>query len=307
MMAMASPRTELSRDEIKFINDAAQYLENPTFLMQLANLVGVPLEMVLKGIDKIAPDMVDEAVRNALNSALKVAVYTIPSRANDSAIVIPENINDVGANVGFWHKVAVAGTGAGGGLLGIGGLAAELPTTTTIMFRSIASIAQEFGEDLADTSVRLQCLTVLTMGGPNPSDEAMECTYLEARVGLQAVLSKAATAVAGLAAEELATMIQKGTAPAVVAFIARVASQFGVTVTQKLVFQLLPVVGALGGATINVAFMDHFNTVARFHFGISSLERKYGQDHIHSIYRQTAIANKLKPKALGPALGSTSG
>jgi hypothetical protein len=31
--------------------------------------------------------------------------------------------------------------------------------------------------------------------------------------------------------------------------------------------------------------MDHFNRIARFHFGIRKLERKYGADCVQSLYR----------------------
>ena len=42
---------DLSSDEIKFIQDAARYLENPSFLMKLADYFGKPLELVLQGVN----------------------------------------------------------------------------------------------------------------------------------------------------------------------------------------------------------------------------------------------------------------
>src|SRR5204863_312147 len=135
-------------------------------------------------------------------------------------------------------------------------------------------------------------LSVFCLGGPGKSDDAMESAYLTARFGLQESLMQAVRVVAGVSAEELAAMIQKGSAPAVVNLIAKIASQFNITVTQKVLVQAIPVVGAATGATINVAFMDHFNRVARFHFGIRSLERKYGADLIQSIYLDSARRSK---------------
>ncbi len=274
----------LSHDEQKLIADAAQYLENPSLLMQLAGLVGKPLQLLLNGIDKIAPDRLHQVVNAALGTALGVAVYTIPSKASADALVVG-NINDVGAMTSFWHKVSVAMTGTTSGLFGIGGLAVELPITTTIMFRSIAAIAQEFGEDLQDPAIRLQCLAVFYLGGPSEKIDALDSTYMAARLGLQESFAHAARVVAGVTAEELATMIQKGTAPAIVNFIGRIAAQFEITVSQKIFAQAIPVIGAATGATINVAFMDHFNRVARYHFGIRSLERKYGADFTQAIYQ----------------------
>jgi hypothetical protein len=44
------------------------------------------------------------------------------------------------------------------------------------------------------------------------------------------------------------------------------------------------VVGALGGAAVNYAFIDHFQDVARGHFTVRRLERLYGKELIRSEY-----------------------
>jgi hypothetical protein len=171
-------------------------------------------------------------------------------------------------------------------------LALELPITTTIMFRSIASIAKEHGEDVGHAEVQLQCLTVFCLGGPGTGDDALDSAYLAARFGLQEMVTHATRAVAGLTAAELAASIQRGAAPAVVSLIAKIAARFNVTVSQKVLVQSIPVLGAATGATINVAFMDHFNRVARFHFGIRSLERKHGIDVVQAAYRDAVLRAK---------------
>jgi hypothetical protein len=38
--------------------------------------------------------------------------------------------------------------------------------------------------------------------------------------------------------------------------------------------------------------MDHFNRVARFHFGIRSLERKHGIDVVQAAYRDAVLRAK---------------
>jgi hypothetical protein len=293
MSSSLPAESPLSPPELKLVVEAAQYLENPSLLMQLAGLVGKPLQLLLHGIDRIAPERVHQVVNSALGSALSVAVYTLPGRAIIAAP--PEgDINDIGTSTSFWHKVSVAATGTTSGLFGIGGLAVELPITTTIMFRSIAAIAQEFGEDLNDPNIRLQCLSVFYLGGPNEKIDALDSTYLAARVGLQESFAHAARVIATASADELATMIQKGTAPAIVNFIGRIAAQFEITVSQKVFAQAIPMLGAATGATINVAFMGHFNRVARYHFGIRSLERKYGQELAQAIYQREVTRLKQK-------------
>jgi hypothetical protein len=54
--------------------------------------------------------------------------------------------------------------------------------------------------------------------------------------------------------------------------------RLSVVVTQKLVVQAVPVIGAVGGAAVNYAFIDHFQEVARAHFVVRKLERRYGKD-----------------------------
>jgi hypothetical protein len=65
-----------------------------------------------------------------------------------------------------------------------------------------------------------------------------------------------------------------------------------VIVTQKLAAQTLPVVGALGGAAVNYAFMDHFQDVARGHFAIRRLERAYGKETVQAQYERIRDESK---------------
>src|SRR5205085_1417373 len=76
--------------------------------------------------------------------------------------------------------------------------------------------------------------------------------------------------------------------PIIVRFISHVASRFGVVVTQKVAAQSIPVLGALGGAAVNYAFIDHFQDVARGHFTVRRLERRYGKALVRSEYERLA-------------------
>src|ERR1700704_6071719 len=79
-----------------------------------------------------------------------------------------------------------------------------------------------------------------------------------------------------------------GTSPAaadiLLKFVPQVAARFGLVVTQKVAAQALPLVGALGGAAVNSAFIEHFQDVARGHFTVRRLERLYGKERIRSEY-----------------------
>jgi hypothetical protein len=67
-----------------------------------------------------------------------------------------------------------------------------------------------------------------------------------------------------------------------------VASRFGVVVTQKLAAQAIPLLGALGGAAVNYAFIEHFQEIARGHFTVRRLERAYDKDIVRREYERLA-------------------
>jgi hypothetical protein len=99
------------------------------------------------------------------------------------------------------------------------------------------------------------------------------------------MLAKTVTEAARFVAER--GVIKEG-APILLKFITQIAARFGLVVTQKIAAQTLPVVGAIGGAAVNYAFIEHFQDVARGHFTVRRLERLYGEDKIRTEYDQIA-------------------
>ena len=71
-----------------------------------------------------------------------------------------------------------------------------------------------------------------------------------------------------------------------VRFMAQIGSRFGIIVSQKFAAQALPMIGALGGAAVNYAFMHHFQGVADAHFLVRRLERIYGQEEVRAQYER---------------------
>jgi hypothetical protein len=143
------------------------------------------------------------------------------------------------------------------------------------MLRSIAEIAQSEGEVLSDPETALSCVEVFALGGRAGSADASESGYFAVR----GMLAKTVTEAARFIAERGA--IKEG-AP-ILKFVTQVAARFGL-VTQKVAAQALPVIGGLGGAAVNYAFVAHFQDVARGHFTVRRLERLYGQEKVRSAY-----------------------
>ncbi len=158
------------------------------------------------------------------------------------------------------------------------------------MLRSIAKIAAEHGADLRDPQVRLQCLAVFSLGAPQI--ETMESAYFTSRLGLAMAVKDAAAYVGQHTVREVSEAMTKGTAPILIRLINQIASRFQVVVSEKMVAQAVPLAGAASGALVNAAFSEHFNTVARFHFGIVELEHKYGKELVQAAYQEARLAGR---------------
>jgi hypothetical protein len=230
--------------------------------------VGAPLEGLVKRLPDGARRAISQGTRKALGASLDVALRTLDSRR--------------GAPSDWLHRGIVVATGAAGGFAGLPGLLLELPLSLTVMLRSIADHARAQGEDLSQVAGRLECLTVFAYGSPSASDDAADAGYFAARAALARAVSQAAEIVAGRGAAGAAG--EKG-ATAIAQLVARIAQRLGVAVTDKAAAQLVPVVGAAGGAAINALFMRHYQEVAWAHFTVRRLERAHGAEEVRQAYR----------------------
>jgi hypothetical protein len=57
---------------------------------------------------------------------------------------------------------------------------------------------------------------------------------------------------------------------------------------ERVVATAVPLVGLLGGATVNMLFMEHYQRLAHGHFVIRRLERRYGGAEIAATYARIA-------------------
>lgn len=256
-------RTTLDDDDLALLVRYQRQLEHPSFVAQATSLVGSPLE---KGIERLPAnwkEKIGDATRAALTRSLQVATRTMDLRETESFPRL--------------HKLAAGASGALGGAFGLAALAVELPVSTTIMLRAIADIARANGEDLSREDVRLECLNVFALGGVATSDDGAESGYFVVRAALSRAVGDAAAHIAK------AGVAQQG-APALARLVGMIGSRFKVQVSQKAAAQAIPVLGAAGGAAINIAFTNHFQNIAGAHFGVRRLERRYGPEIIRSAW-----------------------
>jgi hypothetical protein len=269
--------TKLPPADQRVLWRAVTALETGSFVARVSDLTGEPITKALRRLPKPVTRQINRAVQAALNKALDVALHEFHSP-------LPEP----GA-IGF--KIITGVTGGVSGFFGLATLAVELPVTTTLMLRSIAGIARKYGEDLNDPAARLACLEVFALGpGAREGGEGFssETSYYAIRAFLAKTVSEAAEALAerGLA---------QRAAPIVVELIGAVGSRFGLVVSEKFAAGALPVIGAVGAAAVNLAFMDHFQNMAHAHFAIRRLERRYGEREVVRMY--SAYADWMREEA----------
>jgi len=262
---------ELTEGELTTLEEAYARLENPSLAIRMSSAVGMPVEAVTRELGKRAPDAVVEAVSKSTHKAIEFVLQSSMRslKSEDQAPASPR-----------LHAAAAMTTGAVSGFFGIETLIVELPLTTGIMFRSIADIARAEGESPQDPETILNCMQVFAMGSRlSDKDDAAETSYY----GVRVALSKAVTdALQYVASQGIGSV----SAPALVRLISALASRFGVVVTQKAMAQAIPVIGAIGGGLVNTIFISHFQDMARGHFAIRRLERKYGADVVQDLYLQ---------------------
>jgi hypothetical protein len=265
------PLIELTPEEMRELVRAKRLLENPGHAARLGNLLGSPLERGFELLPAEWSGGVHKAVNAALFKALEMAVLTMDTSQGarrEKSIL--------------WHRVAVGASGMFGGALGLAGLPLELPLSTTLILRSIATIAREEGHDLGEISTRLHCLEVFAFGGRSREDDASDSSYWAVRAALGTAVSEAVSYISRRG-------LLDRSAPVIVRLMASIASRFGVIVSQQMAAKAVPIIGAAGGSVVNVLFMAHFQDMARGHFIIKRLEKKYGAEFIEALYHSIAI------------------
>ena len=261
---MDRPPVIFSHRDLLDLRYAKSLLENPSYSMRLSNLIGSPVEKALTLLPKGWHGKVNQVANAALFRALKVAIATTRKRNKP-----PSN---------RMHKALVFASGGIGGAFGLAALAVELPISTTIMLRSIVEIARSEGHDPDAPGTKLDCLEVFAFSGAKSSNPR-EAAYWVTRLALGQTLTDATAYLAAKGALEK-------TAPALTRLIGAIAARFGVVVSEEAAAKAVPAIGAISGSIVNVIFMDHFQQMARGHFIVRRLEKKYDPDEVRHRYEQ---------------------
>lgn len=269
----------MQKDDLTALANAAQQLESSNLATSLSHLIGMPIEKAMAALPGHWSNIVSRMTRMALEKALNTALYSLNQKQ-----LRPKN---------KIHTLLAGISGAIGGTFGITALAIELPVSATIMLRSIADIARSHGEDLDKLESKMACLTVFALSGSNATSSATSETADTSYYALRSVLTKAL----GDTTNHIAIHgLSKESAPAIVKFINAVSVKFSIPVSEKIAAQSVPIVGAISGASVNYLFIQHYQKMAKAHFLVRSLERKYGTHIVKKKYNDIVKYNNEQNK-----------
>jgi hypothetical protein len=268
------------------LSAAVENLEHLPFAARLADYAGQPVDAVTRLLPGRVSHVLRFAIKTTIYKCLQVAIASLDK--------------DVEQRPTEWGpKVMTGVTGCVGGFFGLVALPLELPLTTTLMLRSIANIARAEGEDMDGLEAKLACLEVFALGGAGSSNKA-DVDYFAVR----ALLAK-------LSGEVTAYVLDRGainaSSPIVARLVGEIAGRFGLVLSERVAAGAVPVIGAVGGAAVNMIFMDYFQRIAKGHFTVRRLERIYGTAVVQSLYREKLAAStkrrKQSRRAAAPARG----
>lgn len=167
--------------------------------------------------------------------------------------------------LGGRRQMALAGlTGAAGGVGGMPTALAELPFTITLILRTIQEVAETHGFSPEDPATRRACLEVFSAGSPLAADDGVNTGFLGARLTL--------------------------TGPALHKMIAKVAPKLAAALGQKLAAQAVPVLGAVAGAGLNLAFVGYYREMAEIRFGLLRLGAHHDPAEVSAAFAAAAAS-----------------
>ncbi len=271
----------ITDDDQRFILEAARFFDHPPPLVELVGSMGQALERRARFIPPVVRRQIERATEAALTRAVRAATrLAATTTATKPASTLQTNPTSDAAPPSahpqpFERALHNGITGISGALTGMAGatlVLVDLPLTTTVILHGIARAAARHGEDLSAPETQLECLKVFALAGGRHELEASAGTGGASARGMETGYYAARLAAAAFKPGA----VLGGTAAHTAAFIRFVAQRFGVRVVEKVALQWVPLIGAVTGAAVNVAFTDYFIHAGHYHFGLRALERRYG-------------------------------
>jgi EcsC protein family len=255
-------------EDIQELREIARiYSEASGIVIKLSGIIGDQAKTLLDKVPEDWQGKIDAAADMALRSSYAAAAATQADQGSDTLL----NRLLGSASGERWHMISTDIAGAIGGAGGLLTTGIDIMATTTLILRSVQQIAAEYGEDIENEEVRLQCLAVFGFGGPLTEDDEIETGLFATR--------------AALTGATLAEMIK------------HVLPRFGINLAPKTLAQVTPLIGAAAGATINPIFVSYYQQMAHVHFRLRKFERGHDGEQVKACFERVMKARKELKKA----------
>ena len=261
----------MTTQDIQILTASKSKLENIGVIMKGLNYVGGSIEGIIKKIPAKQQAWLNKTINKVLMTVINANLKTMSKGKIYNA---PLNKT---------YKTLVTVSGIGLGFFGEFGFAFDLGIFTKFLMRSILDIARSKGEDINSVETQMACLEVFALGGNTKNDDGLESSYYATRILLSTTVKEASAYIAANGTTKIIENVLISNNP-LAKLVSSIASRYGVQVTEKFAAELVPVAGAIGGGSINLAFIHHFQKMADAHFTIRQLERKYGEEIVRLKY-----------------------
>ena len=238
--------------------------EGPGFIAQVGDVVLWPAQ---KAAEILVPESVQEAVAKAIETflasldfAARVLIDAEEVRARVSSLreVAGDDLksaDQAAKHYWNWHAGYAATEGAVTGAFGLVGLAADIPALFTIELRLIQQIGICYGFDVYKENEQEYVLHILRTGSTGDLKAKLE--FLIGLKEIEQILLKVAWKKMNeaFARKEMSRI-------AALAALRQFAKSLGIQVTKRKALQMIPVVGALVGASFNGTFTNAIGRAA---------------------------------------------
>ncbi|HUY34442.1 MAG TPA: EcsC family protein [Pirellulales bacterium] len=244
--------------------------EGPSWLAQVGNLIFWPATKVA---EQLIPDGVQEAVGKAIEAFL-IGIGNLSNVTFDAAHVrerVATELATFGESCDMWEQLAAADRGAqhywnwnlsyaaaegcAAGAVGIIGLAADIPALLTIAIRLIQQVSVCYGYDPTKPEERDYVIHVLRTASAGDIEAKLEAVIFLKQI--EEILLKVAWKKmnAAFAAKKISSL-------SLLAAVKQFAKSLGINLTKRKALQMVPIIGAVVGASFNATFINDIGRTA---------------------------------------------
>ena len=273
----------ITPEDLNTLKQAKYDMQNVSWAIRNVNKIGNTVETGIKHVPEKVLIKIQGITQNVLLKIIKANLLTIqknktfkkPSKNTYKSIV-----TGTGALSGFFGATTGFGTTI---------FASEVTLTTKFLMRTIMDIARSEGEDIYILEGQMACLEVFALGGDSTADDGMEMSYYTTRIALNSALKNVSATGVKVGIDSLIKGASAAGSGVMGSFISKIASRLSLLISEKFLAQALPVVGAIGGGSLNYVFVTHFQKMATAHFTVRRLERKYGDEVVKLAYENVEV------------------